>query len=103
MSIFDIENKFDKPIEIPYILSKGFNYAYGWVPADEAQEANGTGWLLNKYIDDIDTNMKYYPISKQLKINDLHYNFVKYIPIKTENDFDIAYEYLINLYKNECI
>lgn len=99
MGVFDIENKLNKEIDIPYVLSKGFSWGYGEVPLEETHNCGTVARRLHKYVDDIDAIIKYYPICKQLHINDIHCIFAKYIPIKTEYEFDIAYEELIKFYK----
>lgn len=100
MGLFDIDNKLDKIIDIPYVRSKGFDWGYGPVPAEETCNCGTMGRRLHKYVDEIDAIIKYYPKCKQLQVNDTQYNFIKYIDIDTEYDFDIAYEELIKFYKS---
>ena len=71
MGLFDIENKLDKIIDIPYVRSKGFYWGYGLVPSEETCNCSNMGRRLHKYVDEYNAIIKYYPKCKQLEINDI--------------------------------
>lgn len=93
MSVFDIENKMSIPITLGYVLSKGFRRVYGY------GLNNTMGYYYIKYICEISAHIRYYDEPGIIQINDANHRFTMHNYVKTEFDFDGAYESLINSYK----
>ena len=98
MSIFD-SDKINNPITPRYVTKKGFIWTSGTCPPEELVGLP-FGRKLVKYDYMADAIVSYYPKSQQLHINGPHYSWAKYIKVNDEYEFDAAYLYLIQLYKN---